>query len=86
MCVGRSGPNDVRASRLVRGWQSGSFRIERPHDHPVGAYVEEARWLPLDHMEKETARLSQDAATSVAHPACLTAGDKEVLSMNTWLL
>jgi hypothetical protein len=37
--VGRSGPHDVCTGRLVRSRQSGSIRIERPHDHPVGAYL-----------------------------------------------
>ena len=35
MRVRRAGPHDVGSSRLMRGWQSGSLRIERPHDHPV---------------------------------------------------
>jgi hypothetical protein len=35
MRIGRSGPHDVCTGRLVRGRQSGSFRIKRPRDHPM---------------------------------------------------
>jgi len=38
MRVGRSGPHDVRAGGLVCSRQSGSLRIERPHNHPVRTY------------------------------------------------
>jgi hypothetical protein len=40
MRVGRSGPHDVGSGRLVRGRKSGSFRIEGPHDHPVGTNLD----------------------------------------------
>jgi hypothetical protein len=40
MRVRRSGPHDVGAGRLVRDWQSGSFGIEWPHDHPVRTYLD----------------------------------------------
>jgi len=38
MRVRRPSPHDVRAGRLVCGRQPGSFRIERPHNHPVRTY------------------------------------------------
>jgi hypothetical protein len=40
MRVRRSGPHDVGSSWLMRGRQSCSLRIERPHDHPVGTHVD----------------------------------------------
>ena len=40
MRVRRSGPHDLGAGRLVRGRESGSFRIEWPHDYPVRTYLD----------------------------------------------
>jgi hypothetical protein len=40
MRVRRSGPHDLGAGRLVHGRESGSFRIEWPHDYPVRTYLD----------------------------------------------
>ena len=40
MGVRRAGPHDVGASRLVRGRQSCGLRVKRPHDHPMGTYLD----------------------------------------------
>jgi hypothetical protein len=40
MRVGRSSPHDVGSGRLVRGRETGSFRIEGPHNHPMRTYLD----------------------------------------------